>query len=112
MQNAEQRMAEDKAFLRRAVAMHWIGTTEDKYEYLHPDGHRYMGRFSFYWNMNNGQIDVNHSGCNGSIFRGSLSEDGEVKFYGIPPAYPNEQIFKEEFLKLQKEFLEKFSEPS
>ena len=97
----------DKEWLTKAESMKHIGVTDESFEYLHPDGNVYEGKFEFYWNPSSGAIDVCHRGCNGSVITGRTNEDGSVAFGFIPRGYPDEETFAEAFKKQQAEYLQK-----
>lgn len=85
------------------AGLKFVGTTKNSYSYLHPDGNTYSGKFDFYYNVATGAIDVCHSGCNGTRFRGH-EKDGAIVF-NVPFGYPPAEIFVGEFTAVRDAFL-------
>lgn len=79
--------------------LEFLGVTRNDYPYLHSDGNTYRDKFEFYYNPASGEINVNHFGCNGTLFSGR-EKDGVVTFR-VPFGYPAEELFVAEFVALR-----------
>lgn len=81
----------------------FIGESEKAFPYKHRDGNTYSDKFEFYYNKTTGGIDVCHSGCNGTIFRGN-DKDGVTTFQP-PRGYPSSDDLVPEFIRLRDKYL-------
>ncbi|MBI2637645.1 MAG: hypothetical protein HYW88_01975 [Candidatus Sungbacteria bacterium] len=92
------------------AGLQYIGATDTSFSYFHPTLPGATGRFEFYFNPTTGEIDVNHFGCNGTIFSGKQLPDGTISF-SPPRGYPDREVFIQEFMVLRDKFFAKLKTP-